>query len=155
MNKVITQMNTLGVRDEETGCLRWSGAKNSHGYGQGRGPDGVLEGIHRISYRTFVGEIPKGYDIDHVYARGCRHVDCYEPTHLEAVTHAENMRRVYERMTHCKYGHEYTPANTYSCDNGRGFMGRKCRTCRSAKDKKRNRSQRYQKRAPLSETTTK
>jgi hypothetical protein len=155
MNQIITRLRELGMRDLETGCLRWTGGKSASGYGNMRGPDGTHEGVHRVSYRLFVGEIPEGYDIDHVYARGCRHVDCFEPAHLEAVTHAENMRRVYERMTHCKFGHPYTPENTYACDNGRGYMGRKCRTCRADKDKKRDRSQRYTKRAPLSKTTTK
>lgn len=141
MEHAITRMSKIGVRDTETGCLRWPAAKNNRGYGQISVHD-KIQLVHRVAYRTYVGEIPEGYEIDHVYDRGCRHVDCYEPAHLEAVTPAENTRRYMDRITHCKYGHEYTPENTYYNNNGRGIMGRKCRTCISIREKSRNRSRR-------------
>jgi hypothetical protein len=141
MDKAITRMEAIGVRDEKTGCLRWTGSTDGHGYGQVR-TGGRNYQVHRIAYETHVGEIPEGYVIDHVYKRGCRHKDCFEPTHLEAVTHQENMRRCFELITHCKHGHEYTPENTYYNNNGRGYMGRKCRICMANHEKNRNRSRR-------------
>lgn len=45
--------------------------------------------VHRIVYTLFVGPIPKNYDIDHL----CYNRRCCRPSHLEAVTHEENIRR--------------------------------------------------------------
>lgn len=45
--------------------------------------------VHRVSYETFIGPIPKGLEIDHL----CRVKVCANPEHLEAVTHQENVRR--------------------------------------------------------------
>lgn len=65
--------------------------------------------------------------IDHL----CRVPLCVRPTHLEAVTSAENSRRgfgataVNARKTHCKRGHEFTPENTYRYKDGR----RQCIAC--------------------------
>jgi hypothetical protein len=44
---------------------------------------------HRFSYQTMVGDIPVGYEVDHL----CRVRNCVRPDHLEAVTVAENRRR--------------------------------------------------------------
>ena len=49
--------------------------------------------IHRIVAETFLGPIPKGYDIDHIDGDKSNNA----VTNLEIVTHAENMRRYYER----------------------------------------------------------
>ncbi len=43
---------------------------------------------------------------------------------LEAVTHAENVRRATILRTHCRHGHEYTEENTYRYPDGR-----QCKTC--------------------------
>jgi hypothetical protein len=145
MNKVITRLNKMGVRDTETGCLRWTGAKNPKGYGRQWDGNRVQQ-VHRLAYEAWVGPIPDGYEIDHVYERGCRHRDCYEPTHLEAVTHAENIGRrtgawkIDNRkkrewnITHCPHGHEYTTENQHHYKytyKGEPRVGIKCRTCRA------------------------
>lgn len=114
------------VRDEATGCLRWQGPHHSHGYGK----IGVKGYAHRIAYERSIGPIPPGLTVDHVWERGCRHLDCVEPTHLEAVTRAENSRRsrvIREALTrtHCVNGHLYTTANTHITRQGH----RKCREC--------------------------
>lgn len=68
------------------------------------------ENAHRISYRSHIGEIPKGLTIDHL----CRNTVCINPKHLEAVTLAENIRRgfsptaINKRKTHCLRGHPFT-----------------------------------------------
>lgn len=119
------------VRDEN-GCLRWTGALDGKGYGRiylGGGKAGArITGTHQAAYREWVGPIPDGMEIDHL----CKVTDCLEPTHLEAVTHRENILRSdnfagrFARQTHCKYGHEFTPENTY-VPLKRG--GRHCREC--------------------------
>lgn len=90
----------------------------------------VRDYVHRHVYRALFGEI-KGH-LDHVRARGCTNRACYNPTHLEDVTLAENNRRAWDcrRPTSCPQGHEFTPDNTYRTPRG----WRQCRTCKRARD---------------------
>lgn len=106
--------------DPESGCWRWPAGHTMHGYGQLYWPPRKRQiYVHQIAYMLWIGEVPDGLEIDHVYERGCRHRDCFNPDHLEAVTHAENQRRMALRRTHCSRGHEYTPENTRVFRNSR------------------------------------
>lgn len=75
-------------RGYRTACWIWQGGTNRRGYGQSRYA-GRGEEAHRAYYRKHVGQIPAGFDVDHL----CRVPPCVNPDHLEAVTHAENLRR--------------------------------------------------------------
>lgn len=55
--------------------------------------DGRGVGIHVVAHQLWIGPIPEGYVVDHVYDRGCRYRDCFNPAHLEAVTGRENFLR--------------------------------------------------------------
>lgn len=80
---------------------------------------------HRYSFELAYGPIATGLHIDHL----CRVRACVRPSHLEAVTQAENNRRaagVRVRKTHCPRGHEYAGANLYVTPNKQHA----CRTCR-------------------------
>ncbi|WP_158303269.1 HNH endonuclease [Prauserella endophytica] len=80
-----------------------------------------------MAYELWKGPIPEGYDIDHVYANGCRARDCFEPNHLEAVTPAENHARRAAVVTHCPKGHLYQGRNLIREGNRRA-----CRACHTA-----------------------
>ena len=118
------------ARDNTSGCLRWQGAKNPKGYGEIT-VDNRRRAVHRIAHEVWIGPILEGFEIDHVAANGCVHRDCIEPSHLEAVTHLENLARKPVR-THCKNGHEYTPENIRwsAPPAGRENGSRICRACR-------------------------
>ncbi len=118
------------VRDPETGCLRWSGAHTRTGYGHMR-VDGRARPVHRLAFECWVGPIPEGLEIDHVFERGCRFRDCLEPSHLEAVTHRENLRRVSRRTTHCPAGHPYSGENLIMLNATK----RRCRACHNAQQR--------------------
>lgn len=118
---------------DKNGCWIWQGAIDSSGYGVFKGPahsgrTGVST-AHRWAYIAATGVTPMGLHVDHL----CSVTTCINPTHLEAVTPAENQRRRSERRTHCMNGHEYTPENTRISSTGR----RRCRTCERAFDRAR------------------
>jgi hypothetical protein len=115
------------------GCRRWTGAHTQKGYGH-ISIAGKARQVHRVAHEVWIGPIPDGHDVDHVHARGCRHRDCIEPSHLEAITHAENVRRAAELITHCPNDHEYTPDNIRWVRPKPGCVNRRreCRTCFNA-----------------------
>lgn len=129
-----------------TGCLRWTGAHTPKGYGQ-IVVDGDVVAVHRAAHEAWIGPIPDGHEVDHVHERGCRHRDCIEPTHLEAVTHAENVRRQLAARTHCVRGHELTPGNVKLYRTSKGYVGRRCRRCFNDERNARRRSIREQENA--------
>lgn len=61
---------------------------------------------HRAAHELWIGAIPDGYTVDHLCHNDdllcvggrCPHRRCVEPSHLEAVTSAENNRRRRQRF---------------------------------------------------------
>jgi hypothetical protein len=122
----------LNARLDKSGeCWVWLGATRPSGYGVIGIRDNSVGSVHRVSYVLAYGSIPDGLHIDHL----CRNRACARPSHLEAVTQAENNRRAGAARraanTHCRRGHEFSPENTFQTAKG----ARECRTCRNMRER--------------------
>jgi len=125
-------------------CWIWVGAKGPRGYGvtvaggPSLGTAKRMTQAHIVSYELANGKVPVGLELDHL----CRVHSCVRPDHLEAVTHAENMRRAVwseagreamrasqkrrmAKITHCRVGHPLFGENLYVDSRGR----RSCKEC--------------------------
>ena len=125
------QMQTK-IMPVATGCWLWSGYVQGGGYGQ-VWLEGKTVYSHRVAYELLVGAIPKGLQVDHL----CRVRSCCNPSHMEPVTPAENVRRGDSGQrqlvkTHCPRGHPYSGKNLYVVP---ATGGRECRICHRASNK--------------------
>ena len=118
-------------------CWDWTAYRMKRGYGWFR-MDGRMFLAHRVAYEMEIGPILKELELDHL----CRNTSCVNPSHLEQVTHLENVRRgdagkhraMFElAKTHCPYGHPYDEGNTYYRPQG----SRECRKCMLNRNRKR------------------
>jgi hypothetical protein len=130
-----------------TGCWLWLGLSKwtvSGPYGR-ISVNNRSTYTHQFFYQLFGGQVPRGLELDHL----CRNTLCCNPDHLEAVTHAENIRRSrsgevtrrrHAKQTHCKRGHALTGDNV-RMTHAHGYPLRACRACqqmhRRASDSRR------------------
>lgn len=115
----LTRYDSIAVRvlaalpdRPQDGCWIWQGTIGTNGYGQIKWL-GRLYKAHRLLYTLLVKEV----------------APCCNLTHLEEVTHAENIVRGNlwnRRKTRCPKGHPYNAENTYVRPDGR----RRCRQCK-------------------------
>ena len=112
---------------DETDCWPWCGPLDKQGYGQFN-RKGKNYRAHRWLFEWTHGSVD-GFDLDHL----CRNKRCVNPTHLEAVSHSENVKRsrhlnYWIRFGRCANGHDVTVApGVYTATSGAKF----CRKCNS------------------------
>src|SRR5215471_12710423 len=74
------------IRDDENGCLLFTGALDKDGY-----PRISLEGEtglgSQVVFKLYYGAIPAGHEVDHI----CHVRRCVEPSHLRLLTHRQNV----------------------------------------------------------------
>lgn len=135
----------LRVQVKDNGCWGWQAFKKPDGYGIFCLAKGKNVSAHRFSYAHHVGPIPVGMEIDHT----CSNRSCVNPSHLEPVSHVENVRRGVQRggyanngkelaeakraKTHCPSGHPYDGDNLV-IDGSSG--ARRCKICNNEKSKR-------------------
>lgn len=96
-------------------CWLWTAATRS-GYGKFNAGGRVYVTAHRWSYEQLHGAVPVGLVLDHL----CRVKNCVRPSHLEAVTQAENLARSirpakYTPEATCRSGrHQYAATGWYT-----------------------------------------
>jgi hypothetical protein len=91
-------------------CWEWKAYRDSDGYAR-LCVAGKPVYAHRFAYNHWVGDIPDGFQLDHL----CHNPGCVNPHHLEPVTHAENMRRsdnLKGTRSHCNAGHDRDTTGT-------------------------------------------
>jgi HNH endonuclease len=125
------------VREDNSGCWLWTGARYYNGYGVmrvGGRYDGFNTGAHRIAWQLTRGPIKDGLMVCH----RCDVKLCVNPDHLFLGTGSENARDSVQKgrhpkthVTHCPQGHAYNQFNTYIEKKTSG-PGRKCKVCMRA-----------------------
>lgn len=115
------------IEPQPDGCVLWTRAVGSHGYGVAR-YHGRPQLVHRLVYAHLVGAIPDGKHLDHT----CSNRRCVNPEHLQPVTIPENNAASRRRGRH---GNQNTAKA--ACPRCGGaftiYTGeRRCRPCRAA-----------------------
>lgn len=91
-------------RKEATGCLEWTGATGSHGYGV-LNVGGAIVSVHRLAYELAFGAI----EPDSFVCHRCDNKRCIEPTHLFAGTPGDNARDMTAKGRHWIKGKSLSP----------------------------------------------
>lgn len=118
---------------DDHGCWLWQGPTNDKGYGV-TNYNKIHTKAHQLTYRLQIGPVPEGLELDHT----CRVRKCCNPLHMEAITHAENVKRGLlhtvsgnkPKPTSCPKGHPYEGYNLYFDPKG----GMRCRQCGNEKN---------------------
>ena len=93
--RVEKRLKRCSRRRTATGCLLWTGAKQTYGYGQ-LSVNGKANLVHRLAYELYIGPIPENMFVMHT----CRTPKCINPDHLFTGTRQDciNRRSVSDRQ---------------------------------------------------------
>ena len=96
--------------------------------------------VHVLVLSTFVGPRPDGMEVRHLDGNSLNN----SLENLAWGTHKENTQDAFVHgsfpnlfKTHCPYGHEYTPQNTYVGKSASGGKSRTCKRCRADREAQR------------------
>ena len=128
----IAERLQAGLVQRPNGCIEWVRKSVTRG-GYGVISDGSRQvATHRIAWQLANGQIPVGLNVLH----HCDNPPCCNVEHLFLGTKANNThdmtakgRHRNQKKTHCIWGHEFTPENTYFYNGG----WRACRACHAAR----------------------
>jgi hypothetical protein len=93
MDRLLANSRTVGD------CWVWNGPVSKSGYGRvtRRVKDKsypVSFYVHRVAWEIQRGEIPRGFDVDHLREEGlCRFKTCWRIEHLQLLSEVENGRK--------------------------------------------------------------
>jgi len=113
--------------DKTETCWLWTAGKSAAGYGAFWPQWRTHVPAHRWAYEALVGPIPDELEVDHL----CRVPSCVNPSHLEPVTHRENILRgltwgaANAAKSHCINGHPLNGDNLIPTRENE----RRCRQC--------------------------
>lgn len=113
----------------ESGCWLWQGTTHGIGHGitmyRNKGC-----GVHRMFYMLHTGKQLGRWEY---VCHKCDVPNCINPDHMWIGGPADNQKDMqakrrgkYQKATHCKHGHEFTPENTWV---HKTTNHRHCRTC--------------------------
>ena len=135
MNKTTTSTSFLERLIQVGDCLVHPNKPNSDGYIRiSVSNQKVFAHRYALTIRGIC--IPDGYEVDHL----CRNRACCNISHLEVVTHKQNMQRgtgidrLNASKTYCKRGHQFEDLNTFVTLKG----SRQCKECRRMADRVRD-----------------
>lgn len=141
-------VDQLAVND--SGCWEWSGYRRKDGYGE-TSVDGFRLRTHRLAWIIFRGAIPANLWVLH----HCDNPPCCNPDHLflgdvlanvrdmiakgrdNNLPQREQLWKKLRSKTHCPAGHPYAGDNLAILKRSDGSIGRRCRTCHSARESAR------------------
>jgi len=129
---VIERLWSRSTIDPVTGCWLWGGGKDGGGYGYIQF-NYHSEKVHRISAHIYLG-LDLSSDLHALHKPECPNKNCWFNEHLYVGTETDNAldKRLtgstysfHKEKEFCKWGHEYTPENTYIDPSG----NRRCKKC--------------------------